>query len=107
MTSDDALLWARKQVASQYRGSSTLTAAILSGKHDDQSPVHDYAAAYRAGHAAGQSDAEARMTQLEAALRFYALPGIWRTTTMYMSGPAKTQAELDAGEKARAALEGK
>lgn len=26
--SDDALLWAREQVASQYRGSSTLTAEM-------------------------------------------------------------------------------
>jgi len=97
--SDDALLWARKQVASQYRGSSTLTAAILSGEHDDQSPVHDYASAYRAGHAAAQSEAEARVAQLEAEnarLReAIAVAAVWTAV------PGTTIAEI------RAALEGR
>ena len=48
----------------------------------------------------------ARIAALEEALRFYARPQSWRSCGVYMSGRNQaTAAEIDGGERARAALE--
>ena len=54
-----------------------------------------------------QSKADAaRIAALEEALRFYARPQSWRSSGVYMSGRSQaTAAEIDGGERARAALE--
>ena len=54
-----------------------------------------------------QSKADAaRIAALEEALRFYARPQSWRSSGVYMSGRSQaTAAEIDGGDRARAALE--
>lgn len=58
-------------------------------------------------HLFAQSKADAaRIAALEEALRFYARPQSWRSSGVYMSGRSQaTAAEIDGGERARAALE--
>lgn len=58
-------------------------------------------------HRIAQSKADAaRIAALEEALRFYARPQSWRSCGVYMSGRSQaTAAEIDGGERARAALE--
>lgn len=60
-----------------------------------------------ARHRIAQSKADAaRIAALEDALRFYARPQSWRSSGVYMSGRSQaTAAEIDGGERARAALE--
>lgn len=60
-----------------------------------------------ARHRIAQAKADAaRIEALEEALRFYARPQSWRSSGVYMSGRSQaTAAEIDGGERARAALE--
>lgn len=75
---------------------------LLEGRTDNLSLVQAFAR-----HRIAQSKADAaRIAALEEALRFYARPQSWRSSGVYMSGRSQaTAAEIDGGERARAALE--
>lgn len=52
-------------------------------------------------------DLEARVAELEAALRFYGREQSWKSSGVYMSGRSQpSAAELDRGDRARKALGG-
>lgn len=94
----------REAAASVYRRfrDEEHAALVLNGGADSDSVVQAFAR-----HRLAQTKADAaRIAALEGALRFYARPQSWRSSGVYMSGRSQaTAAEIDGGERARAALE--
>lgn len=85
-----------------------LVEALLCSPHISNVAITDRAAARLQALAARVKVLEAEVERLRGELRFYAREQSWKSSGVYMSGKAQpTAAEIDRGDRARAALEPK